>query len=124
MATNARLKERALRFWLSMVSQPVTLHMYEKCVPHPPTTCLCSCSELTIDHLVPRNATQLKCSTTVEGTLCAVDAGQEHVQMSGLATPMYRYPEALVRTSDIRCLVAAPAAIATSTTTDPSTTLS
>jgi hypothetical protein len=59
----------------------------------------------------------------VEGTLCAVDAGQEHVQMSGLATPMYRYPEALVRTSDIRCLVAAPAAIATSTT-DPSTTLS
>lgn len=59
----------------------------------------------------------------MEGTLCAVDAGQEHVQMSGLATPMYRYPEALVRTSDIRCLVAAPAAVAASaTSTDPSTT--
>lgn len=59
MAANGWLKERALRFWLSLVSQPVTLHMYEKCVPltHP-TTCPCSCGELTIDHLVPRNATQ------------------------------------------------------------------
>ena len=39
MAANARLKERALRFWLGLVSQPVTLHMYEKCVPltHPTT---------------------------------------------------------------------------------------
>jgi hypothetical protein len=32
MEANARLKERALRFWLSVVSQPVTLHMYERCV--------------------------------------------------------------------------------------------
>lgn len=49
-------------------------------------------------------------STTVEGTLSAVDSNQEFVQMSGLNTPMYRYDESLVRVSDIRYLVAKPVA--------------
>jgi hypothetical protein len=56
-------------------------------------------------------------STTVEGVVCAVDAAQEYLQMSGLVTPMYRYPEALVRTSDVRCLVTAPATLPSASAT-------
>lgn len=76
-AANTKLKERSLRFWLSLTGQPVSLHLWE--------------------------------DTTVEGTLCAIDSTQELVQVSGLITPVYQYPEAIVRTSDIRYLVSLPA---------------
>lgn len=59
MAANARLKERALRFWLSMVSQPVTLHMYEKCAAlthlQPAFALAASSPSTTLCHATQRN---------------------------------------------------------------------
>jgi len=42
--------------------------------------------------------------TTVTGIFCATDAKQTYLQISKLKTPMYIYPEALVRSSDILSL--------------------
>lgn len=63
-------------------------------------------------------------STTVDGTLGAVDPSLELIQMSGLNTPMYRYEEALVRTSDIRYLVTKPCALRSTQEGEPSSSSS
>eukprot|EP01112_Ceratiomyxa_fruticulosa_P012433 TRINITY_DN3440_c0_g1_i2.p1 TRINITY_DN3440_c0_g1~~TRINITY_DN3440_c0_g1_i2.p1 ORF type:complete len:109 (+),score=23.57 TRINITY_DN3440_c0_g1_i2:100-426(+) len=47
-------------------------------------------------------------NTTVMGILCAIDAKQEYLQMSQLSTPLYLYPETLVRCSDVISLEVLP----------------
>ncbi len=47
-------------------------------------------------------------STTVTGILCGIDSKQEYLQMSQLSTPLYVYPETVVRISDVLTLEILP----------------
>jgi len=106
-AANTKLKERSLRFWLSLTGQPVSLHLWEEL--HSPTPPDNNSPLLHTNRIILVFSLFRSLSTTVEGTLCAIDSTQELVQVSGLITPVYQYPEAIVRTSDIRYLVSLPA---------------
>ncbi len=81
---NAKLRERTIRFWISVIGQPLEGKTFEKY----------NLSKLLLTNL----------RTTVTGTLGAIDSKQELVQISNLQTPLFLYPEALLRSHDLHSI--------------------